>query len=607
MKKKLLSCLLVLVLLVTLTPISVLAKLPEGVPLSLEAPTIQKIELKKDEEGVPYFEAQLKIPQSVLELDSESPAGGSVFWDYSLKIDNGQWSEFGGGGYLSVIIESDEAKVSGSDNLFIIKFDIIDEGGLGEIDIKNHNYSYKIHFYYDYYEGWPDIEQIYSPASNEATIGSGSFYSKASSWAETELVKASDFGLIPDILKGADMTKPITREEFCELAVLMVERTTKKAAEMVTSNPFTDTVNPQILKAYQLGITTGISKTTFSPKVLINREQCAAMLFRAIKAIKPDSNYSILSVKDFPDQKYISSWAVESTKYMSKIGIIKGDSSGNFMPKATTTSQEAAGYGMATREAAILMTVRSFEKVPSMPIEDNTTEKLNSSGKDEKVGAAQQILKLPSMLQNIPIASDASFITTDASAFMYNSKQSLESLYNMYTEYLKDSDMFTQSKQDDGKLYYVTGIRDGYKILISIALSLGSQVSVGFESTEKDGLSSLSNISGVVPGAAPKELKVKFPDSFYSFPFAADASIGFGGKSDGVAVMYWSKNSTGSLFGMYSYYMKDAKDFFEYEEDGQYGVYGIKNGYKIAIVINKSNSPNYNSEVSISLSKEEEE
>jgi hypothetical protein len=37
-----------------------------------------------------------------------------------------------------------------------------------------------------------------------------------------------------------------------------------------------------------------------------------------------------------------------------------GDASGNFMPKATTEAQAAAGYGMATREAAILMTVRSY-------------------------------------------------------------------------------------------------------------------------------------------------------------------------------------------------------------------------------------------------------
>jgi hypothetical protein len=90
------------------------------------------------------------------------------------------------------------------------------------------------------------------------------------------------------------------------------------------------------------------------------------MLFRAIKAIKPDGDFSINGIKDFPDQKYISSWAIDPAKYMSKIGIVTGDTKGYFMPKATTTAQQAAGYGMATREQAIAMSVRTYEKVPSL-------------------------------------------------------------------------------------------------------------------------------------------------------------------------------------------------------------------------------------------------
>jgi hypothetical protein len=127
-------------------------------------------------------------------------------------------------------------------------------------------------------------------------------------------------------------------------------------------------VNPEIYNMVydrpDLGITTGTSTTAFSPNLLINREQCATMLYRAIKAIAPDADYSVDGVKDFPDQNDISSWAVEGTKYMSKLGIIKGDNNGNFMPKAVTASQEAAKYGMATREAAILMTVRTLNKLP---------------------------------------------------------------------------------------------------------------------------------------------------------------------------------------------------------------------------------------------------
>lgn len=194
--------------------------------------------------------------------------------------------------------------------------------------------------------------------SNTAALGL-----QSSAWAIPELRQAEGLGLIPGILQGKDLTKPITREEFCELTVLLYEKTTGSAATPTSPNPFTDTTNPQILKAYQLGITKGISATAFEPNTLINREQCAAMLYRAIRAIAPEVDYSVAGVKDFPDQKQISSWAVEATKYMSKIGIIKGDTSGNFMPKATTSAQQATGYGMATREAAILMTVRAYDKI----------------------------------------------------------------------------------------------------------------------------------------------------------------------------------------------------------------------------------------------------
>lgn len=203
---------------------------------------------------------------------------------------------------------------------------------------------------------------IYSPFSNVFSQNMPA-WSDASKWATGALTKADDYGLIPDILTGADMTKIITREEFAELAVLLYEKTTNTKSTPFSPNPFTDTTNPQILKAFKIGTTAGTSKTEFSPEVLINREQCATMLFNTIKAIKPQGDFSIDGVKDFPDQKDISKWALSGVKYMSKMGIITGDAKGNFMPKSTTTAQQAAKYGMATREQAISMSVKTFENL----------------------------------------------------------------------------------------------------------------------------------------------------------------------------------------------------------------------------------------------------
>lgn len=171
------TCLLLIAaLLVTaIFPFSAFAALPDGVPSSLEAPSIQKIELKTDEDGRPHFEAQVYFPQSVLNLDSEAPGGGSVFWDYAVKVDDGAWSEFGGGGYIDVYTGGEDGGTPVSAGTVAIAFDPIDEGTLTSVDIKSHVYSYKLRFYYDYYEGWPDVQPVYSPESNVVTIGSGTY------------------------------------------------------------------------------------------------------------------------------------------------------------------------------------------------------------------------------------------------------------------------------------------------------------------------------------------------------------------------------------------------------------------------------------------------
>ncbi len=281
-------------------------------------------------------------------IDNLARSTDSAHWELAIekKIGDGGWA--GTDGIPSETMLDQHQSASGVFTFEQLWVETYEWDGIKQI-------SYRV-CVRQYDETWSTIGQ--SGYSNVATLGL-----QSSAWAVPELKQAEGLGLIPAILSGKDLTKPITREEFCELAVLLYEKTTGSAATPVSPNPFSDTNNSQILKAYQIGITKGVSDTAFEPNTLINREQCAAMLYRAIRAIAPNGDYSISGVTDFPDQKQISSWAVEATKYMSKLGIIKGDTSGNFMPKATTSAQQAAGYGMATREAAIIMTVRAYDKI----------------------------------------------------------------------------------------------------------------------------------------------------------------------------------------------------------------------------------------------------
>jgi hypothetical protein len=311
------------------------------------APVLKSVALDVDSDGAPvmvFTTAPAHADLQQLNADSNE----RLFTNVWVKIGSGNWQD------------------AGTYMFFIEQFNVAaSEFFPDQAAVAAAVYEVKCRYTVDmsYYPGSSSAEVLYSPFSNVLRQGTPA-YSKASGWATAEIDEAVAADLIPDILQGADMTQPITREEFAALAVRLYEKTSGNMAVPVSPNPFKDTMNPEILKAVSVGITSGTGDgTTFSPNVLINREQCATMLFRTIKALRPDADYNVAGVPDFPDQKNISSWALDGAKYMAKIGSIKGNAEGYFMPKSDPTVSVAVNYGMATREAAILMTSRSFKQM----------------------------------------------------------------------------------------------------------------------------------------------------------------------------------------------------------------------------------------------------
>lgn len=310
----------------------------------LDAPTNLKVEVKKNSDNKPYFHLSWDIPASITEASKQIP----VYHRIDFKVGDGKWASEKEFDSMAV---AGSQMLSSSDDLDPVEKDFVDK-----VVIEENIYYFRVLF-----EGAPTTgTYIHSTFSNIASTKVEA-YSDASNWAKPELDKAADYGLIPESLKGADMKKPITREEFAEVAIKLYEKTTGFTPYTTVANPFTDTKNPEILKAYQIGITAGTSATTFDPNKLINREQVASMLSRAIRVMVPTADFSTNGAPTFKDEKHISIWALEHVKYMSKIGIIKG-TDGNFMPKAITSSQIAEGYANTTREQAIAMGVRTLEK-----------------------------------------------------------------------------------------------------------------------------------------------------------------------------------------------------------------------------------------------------
>lgn len=176
-------------------------------------------------------------------------------------------------------------------------------------------------------------------------------WSKASEWAEPELKEASKENLIPEIFDEADLTKNITRKEFAHTVVKMYEKITGQKAVPIAKNPFTDTKDKEVLKAYNIGITNGTSDTTFSPDALITREQMATMMTRALTKAGKDTSRPE-SAKLFADDSEFSEYAKDSIYYMSSIEIIKGVGENKFNAK-----------GNASREQALAISIRCVKKL----------------------------------------------------------------------------------------------------------------------------------------------------------------------------------------------------------------------------------------------------
>ncbi len=188
-----------------------------------------------------------------------------------------------------------------------------------------------------------------------------------SPWAKEEIDQAYDKGLVPDVLKDVDLRKPITRAEFAAVSVKVYEALSGTDALPATENPFIDTNDLDVLKAYNIGCVKGISSNQFAPDVLLNREQAATMLTRVFKrttkpswTIDTDDSFTLEYSKSFvfSDDADISNWAKDSVYFMVANNIINGMGNNMFAPKNLTDAQNAIGYANATREQALIIAVR---------------------------------------------------------------------------------------------------------------------------------------------------------------------------------------------------------------------------------------------------------
>ena len=198
-----------------------------------------------------------------------------------------------------------------------------------------------------------DIADLYA---FDAALNSGRPWARCSDWAASYMEQADNLGLLPWQLYAEDLRQDISRAEFAAVAVSMYEALTGKTVpEYTGANPFDDTDDEDVLRAYSLGVVNGNGAGGFSPDDTLTREQAATMLGRVYElistgAVGDGSKLSQTGVKAFADDSSISGYARNYIYFFAGQDIINGVGNGKFAPKTPMTRESALKISVVTAE-----------------------------------------------------------------------------------------------------------------------------------------------------------------------------------------------------------------------------------------------------------------
>ena len=314
-------------------------------PASLAAPVLSDFTVQVDKDGGRNGHYFINIPDSVYDAvlwcEADMDAFQPMYLQAQMRVNGGAWQNV----YTANPNSIEDGFRSAAP----------EEGELKETD----KVEVRVRIESDFLGMVSDWSNI---------VGTKTFL--ASGWALPYMNEADALGLIPACLDGQDLTKEITRQEFAAVAVKVYESLSGEMAESASENPFTDCEDSEVLKAYNVGITLGTAADKFSPDAILTREQLATMLTRVYKktalsgwTLGTDGSFTeqfseLFSMPEvFADDADISDWAKDSVYFMRAKEIIGGVGGNKFAPKHGTSAEEAATYGLATREQALKIAV----------------------------------------------------------------------------------------------------------------------------------------------------------------------------------------------------------------------------------------------------------
>ena len=167
---------------------------------------------------------------------------------------------------------------------------------------------------------------------------------KISSWALPELTEAENAGYIPGFSSNFEFTGAVTRSQFAEIVVKMVERLTGEPLAPAAADTFSDTSNISVLKAYNAHLVSGVGGGLYDPDAPATREQIATLLHRAIVYLESETGERVLggsSIERFADAAQVSDWAREAVGALAEAAIMAGTSEATLSPKDSCSVEQA--------------------------------------------------------------------------------------------------------------------------------------------------------------------------------------------------------------------------------------------------------------------------
>lgn len=179
-----------------------------------------------------------------------------------------------------------------------------------------------------------------------------------SEWAQSDVNLALNDNLLDTALLGNDYTQNITRLQFCSVAVKLAEELIGKELTPA-ADTFNDTDNSYVLKAYAAGITSGTGNGNFSPDKTLTRQEMATFLYRTLRYIEKNSDYSYTDytskLSNYTDDNWsIQSWAEEAMAFMNALDLIKGISDTALNPDGLCTIEQAVAVAERSVYAHLL-------------------------------------------------------------------------------------------------------------------------------------------------------------------------------------------------------------------------------------------------------------